>query len=196
MLSPSSLPSELETTSSRERVTPAVEEWMAKARERIDDFISVAGSAPISYVQDDADGSDEDYDSEYEFAIVDSSGETTTPEVASTRRDSGPVPSKKRTYSGKLATLPSEAAPYGLMANLSLKAHPRRVGSQGEVMQSPEEDSELSIANDDFFRKRSVLQASPGPDTERPRETAVFEYPAILARGIITPDIAESLFSM
>ncbi|KAI4522795.1 hypothetical protein K525DRAFT_222833 [Schizophyllum commune Loenen D] len=199
MLSPSSLPSELESTSSRERVAPAVEEWMAKARERIDDFISVAGSAPISYVQDDADGSDDEYeDSEYEFAIVDSYGEVTTPEVAASRRDSAPnsVPTKKRTYSGKLATLPSEAAPYGLMANLSLKAHPRRLGSQGEVMQSPEEDSELSIANDDFFRKRSVLEASPGPDAERPRETAVFEYPAILARGIITPDIAESLFSI
>ncbi|TRM64801.1 hypothetical protein BD626DRAFT_400336 [Schizophyllum amplum] len=192
MISPSSF-SESDVTSPQESVNPAVEEWIARARERFaefDDFISVAGSAPISYVvQDDPEHSDEDSEgAEYDFTVVPADGATS--ESFSRHLSSALPPAPKKRDSGqKLATLPSEAAPYGLMANLSLKAHPRRANSTGE-MASPEEGKDLSIANDDFFR------SSPGPDPERARQAMTVERPPILTRGIITPAEAESLFKI
>ncbi|KAJ7774694.1 hypothetical protein B0H14DRAFT_2964685 [Mycena olivaceomarginata] len=84
--------------------------------------------------------------------------------------------------SGKLATLPSEASAFGLMANLSLK--------QGRG--DPGAKSALDIANVDFFRPN---RAAPDPSGSRPLGGGP-TIPHILRRGLISPQEVEKLFDI
>ncbi|KZT00764.1 uncharacterized protein LAESUDRAFT_764298 [Laetiporus sulphureus 93-53] len=86
----------------------------------------------------------------------------------------------------KLATLPSEAAAFGLMANLSLTKSKRwRAGRTRS--ENSEEDVDVGLANDDYFR--------PSPAPERPIVDEL-RQPAILKNGIIKPAEAEQLFKI
>ncbi|KAJ7034975.1 hypothetical protein C8F04DRAFT_1346236 [Mycena alexandri] len=137
---------------------------------------------------------------EYGIEVIDSEGEDVTQQRRgpkprqlsihsnSTNGNSGrALPKKKDSGNAKLATLPSEASPFGLMADLSLKK------SRAE---SPEElDSggapALGVANDNFFR------SSPAPDPMRSRPLGGGPAaPHILTRGLITPQEAEKLFDI
>jgi hypothetical protein len=60
------------------------------------------------------------------------------------------LPRKKDSGSEKLATLPTEASPWGLMAGLSLKNGKRRSSADRETGSTA--GAELGVANADFFR--------------------------------------------
>ncbi|CAK5268551.1 unnamed protein product [Mycena citricolor] len=91
-------------------------------------------------------------------------------------------PKKKDSGNTKLATLPSEASPFGLMADLSLKTG---LAESPEAVDAPA----LGVANADFFR------SSPTPDPMRGRQLNP-AMPHILTRGVITPQEAEKLFDI
>jgi hypothetical protein len=155
MFSPSSLPPDGTSSSAEADANKAVVEWIAKARgnfAEFDELLGLDGSEmPRSYpVNEDSGNSseDEDYDSEddsdsaakYEIEVLDAEGREVVQRGRRNRiRDGSDVSSSG---SGKLATLPSEASAFGLMANLSLK--------QGRG--DPGAKSALDIANVDFFR--------------------------------------------
>lgn len=144
-----------------------------------DTFIGIGGAGmPRDYIveedpedspsSDDEFGTPEEGEGEYDIAVVDSDGEEWNPEdnMESRRRTSRqrsnasstgsnhtglPQPKKKDSgASAKLATLPSEAAPFGLMAGLSLRKHKQQKG--GSVEPEEKADDGLGVANDDFFR--------------------------------------------
>jgi hypothetical protein len=97
---------------------------------------------------------------------------------------------KKDSGSEKLATLPTEASPWGLMADLALK-NGRRRRSSADREADPPASTELGVANVDFFR------ASPGPDQAMSRDAdAQRQAPHILTRNIVTPGEAEELFQI
>lgn len=155
VFSPSSLPPDGASSSAEADANKAVVEWIAKARVNFAEFDGLLGldgsEMPRSYpVNEDSGNSseDEDYDSEddsdsaakYEIEVLDAEGREVVQRGRRNRiRDGSDVSSSG---SGKLATLPSEASAFGLMANLSLK--------QGRG--DPGAKSALDIANVDFFR--------------------------------------------
>ncbi|KAJ3815156.1 hypothetical protein F5876DRAFT_72296 [Lentinula aff. lateritia] len=192
-----------------------VEDWIAKARESLAEFggfIGIGGaSMPKSYIveQDPESLSDSggDTDSsldaprsngEYEFAVVDDEGEERSPQGSEIKRPMGKRLSsssagsisgfKKKESTGKSVTIPNEAVPFGLMAELSYK-NIRERGSNSEV-ETDEPGAETGVANANFFRP------SPGPDPARTQTTNLPQLPHILARGIITPSDAEKLFKI
>ncbi|KAF5375594.1 hypothetical protein D9757_008502 [Collybiopsis confluens] len=185
-----------------------VEDWIAKARESLAEFgglIGIGGAnMPKSYfVEQDPEGSSDSgndtdsgeqvgsrNDGEYEFAVIDDEGEEWSPSHSELRRapskrlsgsSTGSVVGlKKKETTAKSVTIPNEAVPFGLMAELSLK--------QRKTSEEPE--TETGVANADFFR------LSPGPDPARSFPKNLPQLPHILARGIITPRDAEKLFSI
>jgi hypothetical protein len=153
----------------------AVEDWIAKARDSLaefDGFIGIGGAGmPKSYLVkedledsssdgEDAGTSDEPKgDEEYEIEVLDSEGEEVTHRgrrstkirqlsIGSNSTNGGrPLPKKKDSGNAKLATLPSEASPFGLMADLSLKK------SRAESPEDMEDSAPaLGVANHNFFR--------------------------------------------
>jgi len=192
---------------------PDVEEWIAKARESIEAFGGFIGAGGAGMtkgflVQEDPEDSDSGGEVFYEFAAEDEDGEvaevneygaeqganetrqksrSASRELRSIGGTSGVSGASKRESSGsgiqKLVTLPSEASPFGLIANLSLR-HRKRRSSPGV-----ENENDVGVANEDFFRP------SPTPDPIRARMLSdQRQTPHILTRGIITPDEAEKLF--
>ncbi|KAI0683199.1 hypothetical protein C8T65DRAFT_685468 [Cerioporus squamosus] len=97
---------------------------------------------------------------------------------------------KSRTGAGreKLAILPNEVAPIGMLANLSLKKSRSRRSSRSRSV-STVDDNEYGVANDDYFRANS-----PGPD--RPIMYAQHQTPYILRSGLVTPTDVEKLFKI
>lgn len=193
VLSPSSThtSSYFDSEAPPESTNKAVEDWIAKARESLNDFggfIGIGGAGmPRAYIveedPEDSPSSDDDYgtpedgesqvgEGEYDFAVVDSDGEEWNPEDSIQRRTSRqrsnassagsnhtrPQPRKKDSgTSAKLATLPSEAAPFGLMAGLSLRKHKQQKGGSVEPEVKAEPDDGLGVANDDFFRTSKLM---------------------------------------
>lgn len=152
---------------------------------------------------------------EYEFAVVDSDADESGAEATVHRRRSrssfhsnrsGSSTGTRKKNSGasdKLATLPSEAVPFGLMAELSLRKQ-RRPGSFDEEGDA-DGSKDLGVANDDFFRRSEFLGTSsllhnlpsgPAPDPARTRldDPLQSQAPHILTRGVISPAEAENLF--
>ncbi|KAJ7170596.1 hypothetical protein C8R43DRAFT_1231383 [Mycena crocata] len=193
----------------------AVEDWIAKARDSLaefDGFIGIGGAGmPKSYlVKEDpedssseeetgnVDSSDEPSAQEYEIEVLDSEGEevvhrgrrdkTRQFSTASSNSTNGDLRSPKKKDSGnaKLATLPSEASPFGLMADLSLKKG--RAESPEDMDRAPA----LGVANADFFRS----SPTPDPLRSRPLGNGGPAAPHILTRGLITPQEAEKLFDI
>ncbi|KAJ6619677.1 hypothetical protein B0H10DRAFT_1946520 [Mycena sp. CBHHK59/15] len=190
----------------------AVEDWIAKARDSLaefDGFIGIGGAGmPKSYlVKEDLEdsSSDDEVDSsedpksatEYEIEVLDSEGEDVTHQgrrtkmrqlsTASSNSTNGARSPKKKDSGGnaKLVTLPSEAVPFGLMADLSLKK------SKAESPEIMDQAPALGVANVDFFR------SSPTPDPMRSRPLgSAPAAPHILTRGLITPLEAEKLFDI
>ncbi|KAJ3971250.1 hypothetical protein EV361DRAFT_912156 [Lentinula raphanica] len=195
-----------------------VEDWIAKARESLAEFggfIGIGGaSMPKSYiVEQDPEGlSDSGGDSEsgsgdigdhqsngdYEFAVVDDEGEEFSPQDSDYKRTLGKRMSgsslgsnaglKKKDSTGKSVTIPNEAVPFGLMAELSYK-NVRKQGSNSEA-EIDEPEPETGVASANFFRP------SPGPDPARAPTANLPQLPHILMRGIITPIDAEKLFKI
>lgn len=198
--------------------TADVEEWIAKARESIDAFGGFIGAGGASVTQDylvdedpeDANSSGEDYgfeilqENEASGAFVSEYDGHDPVLVHNTIRRSASRGSKKNSggTTQKLVSLPSEAHPFGLIANLSLKNPKRR--------NSPDVEGEdaVGVANEDFFRPstssvfychRVSLLIMLGPEPEPTSSRVLTEQhhaPHILTRGVITPDEAEMLFKM
>ncbi|KAJ6531716.1 hypothetical protein B0H19DRAFT_1272920 [Mycena capillaripes] len=193
----------------------AVEDWISKARDSLaefDGFIGIGGAGmPKSYlVKEDledssSEGENEEVGSsdepqsgvpEYEIEILDAEGEEVTTRgrrnqkirqlsITSTSTNGERAPKKKDSGGEKLATLPSEAVPFGLMADLSLKK------SRAESPEDMESAPALGVANANFFR------SSPTPDPMRSRPLSGGPAaPHILTRGLITPQEAEKLFDI
>ncbi|KAJ6494758.1 hypothetical protein C8R47DRAFT_381452 [Mycena vitilis] len=192
----------------------AVEDWIAKARDSLaefDGFIGIGGAGmPKSYLvtedledsssgeenDDVASGDEAKSNREYEIEVLDSEGEEVSQRgrrnhkirqlsVGSTSTNGDRAPKKKDSGNEKLATLPSEAVPFGLMADLSLKK--RRAESPEGMDSAPA----LGVANVDFFR------SSPTPDPMKSRPLSGGPAaPHILTRGLITPQEAEKLFDI
>lgn len=185
-----------------------IEAWISQARSSFAEFEGFIGiGLPKSYVvdHDPEDSSEEDvgdsHDDEggYEFAVVDDDGEGWTPEIKNTRRRSSgssvgsnatraSTGARKKDSGDKLATLPSEAVPFGLMADLSLKKNRHRGGSM-EPDEQGDDKANVGVANDEFFTRPATKVRSTEP-------RAGIEAPHILTRGIITPVEAEKLFSI
>ncbi len=113
---------------------------------------------------------------------------------------------KKSRQRDKLAILPNEAAPLGMLANLSLRASRSRKSSRSRSV-STTDDNDFGVANDDYFRASSesssgvgdVLRAhvnylGPGPD--RPIMYPHHQAPYILRSGLVSPVEVEKLFKM
>ncbi|KAJ6570517.1 hypothetical protein DFH09DRAFT_1261132 [Mycena vulgaris] len=177
----------------------AVADWLAKARGSLaefDGFIGLGGAGmPKSYLgraarEDSSSSGSEDGDSdsapeddEIEIEVRDAQGaEVPQPQRGRLHHFGGGSSARSpKAQDSKLATLPSEASPFGLMADLSLKQ--RRVwNADGE--------GGIGVANANFFR----LSPTPTPD---PTTLAMESRgPQILTRGLITPQEAEKLFEI
>ncbi|KAJ7593031.1 hypothetical protein C8J56DRAFT_1023845 [Mycena floridula] len=177
----------------------AVEDWIEKAKDSLNqfgDYIGIGG-LPRSYLLNEdpedpsgSDGNQSDEDNgegEVPISVISDEEDNGTEGQQTVRHKRSFSSSNEKKDSGgeKLATLPSEAVPYGLMAQLALT---NNRGSSGNM----EEDQEkgVGVANEDFFR------TSPGP---QPRARSLVNSnhpPHILTRGIITPADAESLFKI
>ncbi|KAF7374937.1 Zn(2)-C6 fungal-type domain-containing protein [Mycena sanguinolenta] len=151
--------------------------------------------------EDLVDSGDEPKEEEVEIEVFDSEGEEVTQrnrgdnpklrQLSTSSSNNGSiapngriVPKKKDSGGERLATLPSEASPFGLMADLSLK--------KGSNEESDDESAPaLGVANSNFFR------SSPTPDPMRSRPLSNGPAaPHILTRGLITPQEAEKLFDI
>ncbi|KAF9046910.1 hypothetical protein BDZ89DRAFT_979127 [Hymenopellis radicata] len=180
--------------------------WISKAKEsfaEFDGFLNGGAGAPQSYfvdrdpedspAEEDVDNLDDgDDDDDYEFAVVASEGEEVSGDLmqksSKVRRSSrssvgsnltrGSAGGRKQEAAKKSSTVPNEAVPFGLMANLSIRKTRQR-GASAEA-------EDVGVANDGFF-------ASPGP---KPAGARQHEMPSILARGIISTSEAEDLFSI
>ncbi|KAI0370391.1 hypothetical protein BV20DRAFT_1074886 [Pilatotrama ljubarskyi] len=95
---------------------------------------------------------------------------------------------KKSRQGEKLAILPNEAAPIGMLANLSLRASKSRRSSRSRSV-STVDDNEYGVANDDYFRA-----SSPGPD--RAIMYTQHQTPYILRSGLVSPAEVEKLFNI
>ncbi|OBZ72273.1 Protein priB [Grifola frondosa] len=194
---------------------PDVLNWIAKAKESIEAFggyINMGGPGVTKEMLggdsigiDDVSDPDE---TEYEISVENVDGEVSEADGAG--RDEG-VESERamsgdedigtgsgwtrshtsRGSSGtqKLASLPCEATPIGLMANLSLKKNRRRHSSRSRSEASADEQDEpVGLANDDYFR--------PSPNAEHPISYAKHQTPYILRNGLVSPADVEQLFKI
>lgn len=209
-------------SSSAPRTNPAtnkaIEDWIAKTRENMQElsYICVGDAgAPESYVVKDnpEEGSDSSGDDqfvdvqeeldgyegeeEYRVAVQDPDGAKLTSPSSSIRHkvsssSMGTTKSgnrKKYVADDKPANLPVEASPFGLFGNLSLKSRPK---SRNPSEVDEEEEKGSGIANLNFF----TIKPSEGPAVGRQVPDIQHQAPAILARGLITPAEAESLFQI
>lgn len=152
--------------------------WISKAKEsfaEFEGFISGGAGAPKSYFVDrdpedspsEEDGDEQQGNGDYEFAVVDSDGEEWNSNLhlhrtKAARRSSGSSVGsnvtrgssvgKKKENAIKLATLPSEAVPFGLMANLSLRKNRQR-GTSAEAEDVLSSNGTVGVANDAFFSR-------------------------------------------
>ncbi|OCH94437.1 hypothetical protein OBBRIDRAFT_722948 [Obba rivulosa] len=106
-------------------------------------------------------------------------GQLSRESLASEGRRSQAGPSQS-----KLATIPSVAAPFGLMADFSLKT--RRQSSDHDAA-TPDEETKVGLANANYFR--------PNPDPERPLIDQQ-QTPHILRTNLVTLEEVDKLFSI
>ncbi|GJE88589.1 Zn(II)2Cys6 transcription factor [Phanerochaete sordida] len=179
------------------RSTADMQDWIAKARESIqafDGYINMGGSGvERGDLVADEEGSDhelEAHEDSDEYALtVEDADEDAEERASSVRRlsnNSDARPRKERL----VATIPSPAVPFGLMANLSLKnTSPglRRMKSKSSVGADDDEDEDVGLANPDFFLpKGSAPEKAPAEQ----------DVPHILRSGLITIDEAKQLIQI
>lgn len=139
---------------------PEVRDWLAEARASIDAFGGLigaggAGMTKSLLVDEDPEDSESDPDA-YEEAVEDLYGEgsgvdespRSEDRARSTSKERDPAP--KRSSGDKLATIPSGASPFGLMADMALKKSRRRRSSVGSNA------DDVGLANDNFFRPSTL----------------------------------------
>jgi hypothetical protein len=148
-----------------------VQDWEAKAKESIEafgDYIGVGtGSGPRNLIEntdseqsdwvDDADyDSDDDCTSAMGGEDQDTHWDETQPAPLYSRSSPDDGGRRKETGNDKLATIPSQTAPFGLMANLSLRRTRMNRGASAET----EDNDEVGVVRDDYFRAGQwVLQS-------------------------------------
>jgi hypothetical protein len=155
------------------RTRADVQDWIAKARESIqafDGYINMGGPGvrTSDLLAEDADGSDaenddlgvpDEDDDNYALTVEEDAEDLGEPsgdeESMHTRRLSSTTNEELRPKKGRLATIPSPAAPFGLMAKLHLGSTTRglrRVKSKSSIGADDEEEEGVGLANPDFFR--------------------------------------------
>ncbi|GBE88352.1 hypothetical protein SCP_1301670 [Sparassis crispa] len=89
----------------------------------------------------------------------------------------------------KLAILPSESVPFGLMANLALRKKGKRRSSRDrDAVGAEDSQTEVGLANDNYFR--------PSAAPERPIIQEAHQPPHILRNGLVSPAEVERLFAI
>lgn len=143
--------------------TAEMQDWIAKARASIEAFggyISMGGPSATREML----AGDDDYEGRAGATREDGESVELTVDGAEedgegASGDEGSVVTSRRVRHGsatpeqaRLATIPNEAAPFGLMAQLSLHKDKslRRMKSKSDV--GEEEDEDVGLANDDYFR--------------------------------------------
>ena len=149
------------------RTKSDVQDWIAKARESIqafDGYINMGGSSVTRSAlvadegSDQENGEEPDETSDYGVNVnveePDEDGELASGDDE--QRYASPDPRQKRE---RLATVPSPAAPFGLMAQMTLDSRPlRRMKSKSSVgAEEEEEEEDVGLANPDFFRPSAWL---------------------------------------
>lgn len=156
------------------RTRADVQDWIVKARESIqafDGYINMGGPGvrKSDLVAEDGDGSDaendylgaQDDDDDYAHTIGDDGDDLGDPsgdeDVGYNRRLSPNVHEEARAKKGRLATIPSPVAPFGLMAKLHLGSTTRglrKMKSKSSVGGGVDDEEEegVGLANPDFFR--------------------------------------------
>ncbi|KAJ7089899.1 hypothetical protein B0H15DRAFT_779840 [Mycena belliarum] len=209
--SPSGYDTELSSSARVGEAHKVVDDWISKARDSSVEFdgsvgIGGAGMSKRYLKRDPEDLSSEEIVisenedmgndcSDSEMKVLDPEGEEavhlgrnnqthprTDAGTRSRKKDFGNM--KRQPGSAKLATLPSEASPFGLMADLSLKKS--RVDCPEDT-----DTSALGVANLGYFRP------APTPDTRVIRSLGGgHSAPQILTQGLITLYEAEKLFDI
>ncbi|KAH7907013.1 hypothetical protein BJ138DRAFT_1070829 [Hygrophoropsis aurantiaca] len=174
---------------------PEVQDWIAKAQESINAFGGLIAQSPSANstsnrrTEEDPDYSDEEYaitfegdsDDEADIGYATADDENHSHRSASRERSSISSVNAPKKKELKVATMPAEASPFGLMAQLSIQKRQRSV--------EPEQEDVVGVARDDFF------QPSNSPDTLGGSFASVgHQPPHILTREVVTPKEAEMLF--
>ncbi|KAI0043237.1 hypothetical protein FA95DRAFT_1563508 [Auriscalpium vulgare] len=170
----------LSTSSYAEHDPPVSQEssaWIMQARQKLEAFGGLIGLGGASLSKEHFVEQDfEDDSSGDEDAVVVKDESESEDEAMNTARPSHTAK--------KLSSIPSEASPYGLMANMSVKKGKAR--RSGSVVS---ENSDLGVANEDFFR--------PSPEVDVGRLSMPgYEVPKLLRKNIITVLEAEKLFKI
>lgn len=138
-----------------------VQDWIAKARASIEAFggyISMGGPSATREMlagdEDDEDSAEEPTSAgvggtEVEVAVQDADGE----DVEAGSADEGSVTTSRNC----LATIPNAEAPFGLLAQMSLRKDKgvRRIKSKSDL--GDEEEEDVGLANDDYFRPSKTI---------------------------------------
>ncbi|CAL1716294.1 unnamed protein product [Somion occarium] len=184
---------------------PDVLDWIQKARESLEEFGGYI-NATTGLFSNDGSVVGDNYDIDDDIAIdiedVDADDNGTLMDEGEIDYDiSGDEGSNMggnrrhmRNVSGDaskrgVATLPTTAAPFGLMARLALEMPRKRRPSNGASDVAEEEpDDDDTLPNNNYF----VPAAAP----DRPLIDDRHEPPHILRKGIVTPAEVESLFKI
>lgn len=152
-------------------------DWIARARESIKAFggyISMGGpSATREMLAAEEEDEDEDgvqlvgdLDNDY-FEVDVEAAEGGDDEGALYSGDEGSVATSRRSASeapvkkDRLATIPSEDAPFGLMANMHLSTRTLRRAQSKSSVGGPDEETkeDVGLANVDYFRPSEALRS-------------------------------------
>ncbi len=145
-----------------------VQDWITKARESIEAFGGYISMGGPSATREMLAGEDHEHsesslndDAEFEFAVEDMDGEDAYDEAAVSGDDASVSTSRRvrldsstserRLVKDRLATIPTEATPFGLMANLSLNKNRniRKIKSKSDL--GEEEEDDVGLANAEYF---------------------------------------------
>ena len=156
----------------------AVADWITNARRSIEALGVYVGMGSASVTVDmlgeggsEAASSDEDYDDDGEEAGEDEDAISPQDDEppgthqsgmspASTTSTADGTPGRRSGGSAKLAILPAEDAPFGLMANLSLSMAKR---SARRAVSREHDDDEVGLASRHYFRPSAYIYISLSP---------------------------------
>ncbi|KAI0784236.1 hypothetical protein C8Q75DRAFT_736365 [Abortiporus biennis] len=182
---------------------PDVMDWITKARESLEVFggyLNMGGPSATTDQLIEGDGGSTGSTEQYEFDVEgpddsvlsqtemghhsdydDHSGED---DETKPRRGSH---AHRLSGTNRLATIPSPAAPFGLMADFSLKMGRRRRPSSRDGSDVGDDEEDVGLASNDYFRPNNV---------ERPIHDPNDQTPHILKSGVVNPQEVEDLFKI